>query len=340
MAITYKKIAEIVGVSRATVDRVMHNRGHVDPDVERRVRQVADEHGFEPSHIGRALARAKNPVKIGVMVHLTRIPFFQQLLEGLSAAKNEISNLGGEVIIHEQASFDAKAQMEALDALVAQGVQGIAIAPAQDIKLRDRLNELSKKIPIVTFNTDIEELDRLCYVGIDNIKVGRTGAYLMDLLLRGQGGKVMVVSGYLTQQTNYRRVDGFLAECGLYYPEIEIAGLEMTYDDEQRAYEVTKDIIHKHPDLAGIFMVSSGQAGCCRAIEEAGLAGTIKLIVVDALPETEEYLRKGVIQFIVDQDPFSQGTLPPRILFDYLFSNKRPEGDILGSIDIKTRHSL
>lgn len=342
MAITYKKIAEIVGVSRATVDRVMHNRGRVDPEVERRVREVAEEHGFQPNHMGRALAKAKNPVKIGVLVHLTRIPFFQRTLEGLQDAKREIDGLGGRVIILEQQTLDIDEQLAALDTLVSEGVQGIVISPAQDIKLRDRLNELIEKnnIPVITFNTDLEGLKRLSYVGVDNIQVGRTGAYLMNLLLGGQGGNVLIISGFITHQTNYRRVDGFLSECGMYYPGIHVVGIEMTYDDEEKAYEITEKALRENPDIEGIFMVSSGQRGCCRAIEDAGRAGDVKLIVVDSLPETDEYLKKGVIQFIVDQDAYSQGLLPPRLLFNYLFNNKKPEGDVLGQIGIKTKHTV
>lgn len=342
MAITYKKIAEIVGVSRATVDRVMHNRGRVDPEVAQRVRAVAEEYGFQPNHVGRALAKAKNPVKIGVLLHLTRIPFFQRVLDGVTESGKEIANLGGKVIVRQQETLDVETQLEALNALVEEGVQGIAISPAQDIRLRNRLNELIEvnKIPVVTFNTDLEGVNRLSYVGVDNMLVGRTSAYLMNLLLGENGGKVLIISGFITHQTNYQRVDGFLAESGMYYPHIEVSGLEMTYDDEDKAYEVTMRALKETPDLQGIYMVSSGQGGCCRAIEDMGKVGEVKLVVVDSLQETNAYLKKGVIQFIVDQDAYSQGYLPPKLLFNYLFNNIKPEGDVLGQLGIKTRHTV
>lgn len=342
MTMTYKKLAEIVGVSRATVDRVIHNRGHVSPDVERRVRQAAELYGFRPSHVGRALAKAGNPVKIGVLVHLTRIPFFQSVLEGIQDAQTEIANLGGKVIVKQLETLDPEAQIKALDALVEEGVQGIAISPSQSVALLNRLNQLAedKHLPIVTFNTDLEGLKRLSYVGVDNTQVGRASAYLMDLLQKGRSSNILIVSGFLTHQTNYQRVDGFVMECGMYYPGIKVVGVEMTYDDPEQAYKVTSNALHNMPDLDGIFMVSSGQEGCCRAIEDAGKTGKVKLIVVDSLPETDEFLRKGVIQFIVDQDAYSQGNIPPKVLFDALFSNQKPEEKILGQIGVKTRHTV
>ena len=46
MAVTLQQIAEIAGVSRGTVDRALHNRGRVNPEVSARIRKIADEMGY------------------------------------------------------------------------------------------------------------------------------------------------------------------------------------------------------------------------------------------------------------------------------------------------------
>ena len=43
MSITITQIAKLVGVSRGTVDRVIHQRGRVAPEVEKRIRDIMDE---------------------------------------------------------------------------------------------------------------------------------------------------------------------------------------------------------------------------------------------------------------------------------------------------------
>ena len=43
MAVTAQKIAELAGVSRGTVDRALHNRSRVNPEVAARIRKIADE---------------------------------------------------------------------------------------------------------------------------------------------------------------------------------------------------------------------------------------------------------------------------------------------------------
>ncbi|MDR1913631.1 MAG: LacI family DNA-binding transcriptional regulator [Clostridiales bacterium] len=341
MAITEREIAEIAGVSRGTVDRVIHNRGRVDPEVHRRVSQVAEEHGFTPSHMGRALALAKNPVKIGVIVHLTKISFFQVVLQSLKEARQEIARLGGELIIKEQRDIDADEQMKLLDELVADNVQGVVISPAQDARVRNYLNDLHQNIgiPIVTFNTDLEGLERLCYVGVDYVKEGRTCAYLMDLLLRGKGGKILIISGHLTQPSNHLRVEGFASECGTHYPNLEIVAMQFNNDEQEKSYEITKTMLRDIDDLDAIILVSAGHTGVCKALEELGMSEKIKLIMFDSLPETDMYLEKGVIDFVIDQDANRQGSLPPKILFDYIFNNKKPEQErVVGQITVKTKY--
>lgn len=342
MSITFKQLAEICGVSRATVDRVINNRGKVAPEVEQRIRTAAEQYGFKPNQVGRALALVRNPIKIGVLVHLTRIDFFQELLKGVYAGQKEVGILGGQVIIKEQEDFDAERQIHLLNELVAEGVNGIALSPTQSGQLRERLDQLSQSgIPIVTFNTELDGFEKLCHVGVDNIQGGRIGAYIMSLLLNGQGGKVLIISGYENQQSNFLRLDGFTSECAMRYSNIKTAGIEMNKDDERQSYEITKEAIRKNPDLAGIYMISNGLGGTCRALEECGLADKIKLIGYDLLPVTEEYLKKGVIDFVIDQDAHGQGSIPANLLFDYLFSGKKPKSDrMIGRFGLTTSYNL
>ena len=71
-------IAKLAGVSRGTVDRVLHNRGQVRPETEEKVRAVMQELDFQPNALGRAfyLSRKKNKI---------REPDFQkQVMQGVN----------------------------------------------------------------------------------------------------------------------------------------------------------------------------------------------------------------------------------------------------------------
>ena len=50
MAATIQQIAELAGVSRGTVDRVLNGRGRVKPEVAEKIEQIAQEVGYVPKH--------------------------------------------------------------------------------------------------------------------------------------------------------------------------------------------------------------------------------------------------------------------------------------------------
>ena len=75
MSITITQIAKLAGVSRGTVDRVIHQRGRVAPEVEKRIRDIMDD--YHPNMLGRALAVSKTLLTIGMIMIEKGNPFFQ-----------------------------------------------------------------------------------------------------------------------------------------------------------------------------------------------------------------------------------------------------------------------
>lgn len=53
---TMKEIAELSGVSRGTVDRVLNHRGIVNAETERKVLEIAKLLDYQPNKAGIALA--------------------------------------------------------------------------------------------------------------------------------------------------------------------------------------------------------------------------------------------------------------------------------------------
>ena len=54
--VTVEMVAKMAGVSRGTVDRVLHHRGEVKSETAERVRQVMRELDFQPNTLGRAFS--------------------------------------------------------------------------------------------------------------------------------------------------------------------------------------------------------------------------------------------------------------------------------------------
>ena len=73
---TIQTVAELAGVSRGTVDRVLNNRSYVRADVRARVLNAIQETGYlSPKEAHRQAAEAKlplKPVRLGVLAKLER----------------------------------------------------------------------------------------------------------------------------------------------------------------------------------------------------------------------------------------------------------------------------
>ena len=77
--VTIKKIADLCGVSRGTVDRVINDRGNVKPETKELVLNMARQLGYKPNPAGKALsARKKHPV-VGVLLSSEGNPFFDEV---------------------------------------------------------------------------------------------------------------------------------------------------------------------------------------------------------------------------------------------------------------------
>ena len=73
---TIKEIAELAGVSRGTVDRVLNNRGSVNAKTAEKILEIAKAVDYKPNRAGLALAAQKRRLKLGVILFGNSNPFF------------------------------------------------------------------------------------------------------------------------------------------------------------------------------------------------------------------------------------------------------------------------
>jgi LacI family transcriptional regulator len=85
---TIRDIADLAGVSIATVSRVLNDRPDVAPDTRETVLQVVREHGFSRNRGARALSRGRTGF-IGLTLPLIADAYFGPILSGASEALYE-----------------------------------------------------------------------------------------------------------------------------------------------------------------------------------------------------------------------------------------------------------
>lgn len=340
MAVTIQDIAEAAGVSRGTVDRALNNRGRINPEVARRIQQIADELGYVPKK--RKKESEKKKIKIGVVTQLSKASFMIQVKKGIEDARAELMDRGVELLLEDCLSVDENEQLKAVEKLVKQGIEGLAIMPVECQAIREKINELAEtaQIPVVTFNSDIVGTKRSCFVGLDNKKSGLTAAGLMGVMTRGTG-KVLVITGYFGNSVNSMRVDGFVEEIKSTYPDLELVGVQSSFDEAGEVQKIIENTIAVFPDLAGIVVVSGGQAGIRNAFDNLHLQKRPYVIVYDLTPRNVKALQDDVVDFLIDQDGYVQGYRPPFILTDMIIKGQKPEKEfVYTDINIKTKYNI
>lgn len=340
MAGTIREIAERAGVSRGTVDRALNKRGRINPEVAERIYKIANEIGYVPKK--QKNAAVKRPVKIGVVTQLAKASFMIQIKKGIEEAGKELMSRNVELLLEECMTVNEEEQLKAIDRLVNQGVAGIAIMPVECEKIRETLNELikMKDTPVVTFNSDIVGTKRSCFVGQDNKKSGRTAAGLMGILTGGQG-KILAITGYFGNSVNSMRVEGFAEELKRTFPELELIGVQSSFDESAEVEKIIVNALGVFPDLKGVVVFSGGQAGVQKAFQKLRLEKRPHVIIYDLTSENVKALEAGIADFLIDQNGYMQGYRSLFILADIIQNKQKAAEEFLFTdIIIKTKYNL
>lgn len=340
MTITIKSIAEAANVSRGTVDRVLNDRPGVSSEVRERVQKIAEEMGYKVNLAGRALALQKKPIKIGVII-LDKSDYFHSLIhKGVEKAYDEFKDLSIIIECRIMEGINVTEQIKYIQELEKENINALALAPLEEEAIRLELNRIAKKnIKIVTFNTDMSGIERLCYVGQDLMKSGRVAGQLIGNLLPN-GGEVAVITGSSKIKALEERKAGFVEIIKCEYPELKIVNVVEISNAKESSYLKTMELFREYPDLNGIFITGSGIGGVGKAICELNKKN-IKFVCFDLLPETVKLIKDKKINFSITQEPFMQGYLPIKIIVEYFFQNKTPEKEyIYTKLEIKTKENL
>ena len=102
---TIREIAELAGVSRGTVDRVLNNRGSVNAATAALVRDIAARLDYKPNPAGIALAAQRKNVKLGVLLFDTKNPFFEDVWKGVLEKEEELAGYNCTVLKKKRRLF-------------------------------------------------------------------------------------------------------------------------------------------------------------------------------------------------------------------------------------------
>ncbi len=259
-----------------------------------------------------------------VSYHDVSNEFAPLLRAGMEKAAEE---LGVEAEFVGPVGADAEAQIAELESLVEAGVDGLAISSVSTDALAPVINRfLEQGIPVVTYNTDNPDSNRLAFAGQDLEQSGyEAGQVIADLL--GGEGKVIITTLDAAAQWSIDRETGARRALDE-YPDIEVIQTLNTGTEPQEIYAAVENAMLANPDVDGLLSLE-----CCSTppdgeyVKRNDLKGEVIVVGFDELPQTLELIQEGYVQASLSQAPERQGYEAVNMLVQFL------NGETISDVD-------
>jgi ribose transport system substrate-binding protein len=235
-------------------------------------------------------------------------PFYDDVLAGLEQKSKELDGVEYQWIAPP--TGNPAEQVQILEDLINKGVNGIGLAPLEAASVEPVIAQATAAgIPVVTFDSDAPNSERVAYYGTDNRAAGRKQGEVMAEAIGGKG-KVALVTGSLVMANLNERMEGVKEVFAEKYPDIEIVDTIATDDDFAKGLEVCEAMLRAYPDLDGVIAVSmTGSVAMPKVLADPAFKDRADLVVVafDDFEDTLKGIRDGYIQATMVQRPTQMG---------------------------------
>lgn len=270
-----RHVAEMAGVSQATVSRVVNDKGTVAPETRRKVLQALDQLGYRPVGV-RAMPRRRTSALVGLIVPELDNPIFPAFAQ---AIENALAEVGCTTILGT-ATPSGMAEEDYLDLLLDHHVSGIVIVSGRHADtVADHaayLDLLQRGTPLVIVNGRPAGLHDIPAVSADDRTAVRHAVLHLAALGHERIGMIAGPRRYVPAQ---RKIAGYvegLAEAGLPANEKLLATTGYSIGGGQVG---ALELLDR--DVTAIICSSDAMAlGAMRAGRERGLAIPADLSVV------------------------------------------------------------
>jgi LacI family transcriptional regulator len=274
------QVATEAGVSIQTVSRVTNNHPDVADHTRKRVLEVIERLGYQPSRIARAMRGYSRA--IGVIGYGLEYYGPSRTISGIELRLSELDFTFILSLVRQPEKVNAD---KILDVMLSRHVDGIIWTIPEIGDNMHQFTSLSASLPVPILFTDAEHRDAYFVVENDNLEGGKMA---VEHLI-GQGNHVIgLISGPLAWRSARLRRQAWL-------DTLALAGLpnETSLEEEgdwtaASGAAALKRLLEHHPDLEAVFACNDQMAlGAIQSMREKGLRVPQDLAIIgyDDIPE-------------------------------------------------------
>ena len=338
---TIKEIAKKAKVSIGTVDRVLHKRGRVAKETEKRILDIVKESGYNQNLFASNLANSHKTYRIAVMMpHLEQDSAYWALVKrGIDTASKELQGFNVKIELLCFDRFNGDDFRRVYKTLLSQDFDGIFIAPVISNIAKECCVNQPIEVPFAFFDSDLPEISPLFFIGQNSFQGGVLGGKLLHILV-GESKNVavtrMLPEGYHIND----RVNGFKSYFKQ-FPSVNVHEFEIDYNGyEKNIFSSCKKMLEKIPDLSALFVTNANTHYFAEAMEKIAGGRNIKIVGFDLVEKNRDCLNSGKIDFLISQNPELQAITGLNLLSKRIILKKELEKKHILSLDIFTKENL
>jgi LacI family transcriptional regulator len=244
--VTLKKLAEILGISPATVSKALKNYPDINENTKTRVLELAKSLNYQPNSLAQGLRNNESKI-IGLVIPEIVHHFFSNIISGVikSAEKK------GYLVIILQSNESFEQEKSHLKKLMDKNVDGILLSLSDTTTEYKHIKQvIDRGIPIVMYDK-ISKLISASKVIIDDQKAAFNATqYLIDTGCK----RIAHIRGDLKPQTTIDRFIGYkkaLAKNNIDFDASLVYNCKgLTFKE---GYKIAKKIINDHKNVDGVF---------------------------------------------------------------------------------------
>jgi rhamnose transport system substrate-binding protein len=264
---------------------------------------------------GGAFAQAK--VRIAIVVKSLGNGFFDAVRDGGLEAAKDLKNV--DIIYQGPSTPTAEGQIEIIDSLIAQKVDGIAIsANDADALIPITKKAMGKGIKVISFDSGISKDGRMAdLVPSETALIGKQQVELIGDLI-GYSGEVAILSA-TSQATNQNAWINVMKKEFASNPKFSKMTLVATvYGDDlsDKSYREAMGLFESYPNLKGIIAPTTvGVAAAGKAITDKGLIGRVQLTGLGLPSEMKFYVDNNACRQFALWNPIDLGYTATQITY-------------------------
>lgn len=242
-------------------------------------------------------------------------PYFDTANTGAQEAAEE---LGVTVLYQGSAAADATQQIQLINSLIAQKVNGLAVAANDEDALVPTGKEaMDAGIPVVSWDSAIGKDGRVLHINQAVLHdIGAIQIQMASDLAGPDGGEIAVLSATSTAPNQNAWIE--VMKEVLTQPEyanLKLVDVVYGDDDDTKSYNEAQALFKKYPDLKVIIAPTTvGIAASARAVTDENLIGKVFVTGLGTPNQMREYVKNGASPQFALWNPADLGYLAIHIL--------------------------